>query len=467
MLWPPHLLASAALHFSSPRPSFLAPLTSISSRYCVPTLTENGALPTCVGRVAREERELLVIGTVHTPSAQQLEEVKSTIRAVRPDAVVLELDQERLEILLRDARENYAAEFAASFQVAAMECGALVMLGDLKGRDFLPSLIRPQLPLADYRRVALAIRRAIRWLPDSPPSSMRPTDQLVNVGRVLLDDPSRLAPIVLSVAATIAAAATYNALVPPCASQSLTVALPPALLACQIAFFVRAWDILILSRDDALARSALKAFDICAGLQAGVLLRRRFSFSADLKECEDACAAALPSVEAAITGAERTLNLYEPRWIALMERLALENGGSLVGATFGCLLSASRLTAPMESTIEDSPDRMLVKGSSSISHGERFADVVVHRTACMVRVMSCERSSRLVTGAPRLRVRIVADYEFEVHPTSLTATDAGFLVGEALDPPIGDLSDASSIGPSRSCTGGAISQRITTDRTYI
>jgi len=144
-----------------------------------------------------------------------------------------------------------------------------------------------------------------------------------------------------------------------------------------------------------------------------------------------------------------------------MERLALENGGSLVGATFGCLLSASRLTAPMESTIEDSPDRMLVKGSSSISHGERFADVVVHRTACMVRVMSCERSSRLVTGAPRLRVRIVADYEFEVHPTSLTATDAGFLVGEALDPPIGDLSDASSIGPSRSCTGGAISQRIT------
>ena len=58
-------------------------------------------LPTCVGRVFRpasslrpaSSRELLVLGTVHTPSAQQLADVRSVIASAKAGAVVIELDQ--------------------------------------------------------------------------------------------------------------------------------------------------------------------------------------------------------------------------------------------------------------------------------------------------------------------------------------------------------------------------------------
>eukprot|EP00966_Prymnesium_polylepis_P073452 1705068-Prymnesium_polylepis.1 len=49
----------------------------------------------------------------------------------------------------------------------------------------------------------------------------------------------------------------------------------------------------------------------------------------------------------------------------------------------------------------------------------------------MARVVSCERSSRPVTGAPRLAVRIVAEDSFEVAADTLVPTDGGFLMGRA------------------------------------
>ena len=58
------------------------------------------ALP-CVGRVSSAARTLSVIGTVHTPSRQQLREVAQLIRSTRPDVVLVELDQPRLEQLLK------------------------------------------------------------------------------------------------------------------------------------------------------------------------------------------------------------------------------------------------------------------------------------------------------------------------------------------------------------------------------
>ena len=41
--------------------------------------------------------------------------------------------------------------------------------------------------------------------------------------------------------------------------------------------------------------------------------------------------------------------------------------------------------------------------------GRQLADLVVHRTACMARVVTCERSVRPVTGAPRLGIRLVCE----------------------------------------------------------
>ena len=54
-----------------------------------------------VGRVSSATRTLSVIGTVHTPSRQQLSEVAQLIQNTRPDVVLVELDQPRLEQLLK------------------------------------------------------------------------------------------------------------------------------------------------------------------------------------------------------------------------------------------------------------------------------------------------------------------------------------------------------------------------------
>ena len=58
-----------------------------------------GDLPSCVGWVKRVDsrgvdREFYVVGTVHTPGSASADEVRSVIERVRPQAVVLELDQE-------------------------------------------------------------------------------------------------------------------------------------------------------------------------------------------------------------------------------------------------------------------------------------------------------------------------------------------------------------------------------------
>lgn len=88
----------------------------------------------CVGRVSRGARELLVVGTVHTPSSQQRAEVASLIRSSKPDVVVVELDQERYDQLLSEVERlgkppPYGAELAEAVH-AAKSCGAAVMLGD-------------------------------------------------------------------------------------------------------------------------------------------------------------------------------------------------------------------------------------------------------------------------------------------------------------------------------------------------
>ena len=128
------------------------------------------ALPRCVGTVARTDSrgrryEFYVVGTVHTPGCASAEEVREVIERVRPDAVVLELDQERLDITVANAMVATSAEYGADLlagAVAAERLGAIVVLGDAKARS-LPDLVRARLlaspaDLADLPRLWRSLR---------------------------------------------------------------------------------------------------------------------------------------------------------------------------------------------------------------------------------------------------------------------------------------------------------------------
>ena len=83
----------------------------------------------------------------------------------------------------------------------------------------------------------------------------------------------------------------------------------------------------------------------------GSLRRVSYGFTADATATSAAAAAAGPGPAGTpcftlrsplAAGETRRLNLFEPRWLSLMDRLAAEHGGELVGATLGCMLGVSR-----------------------------------------------------------------------------------------------------------------------------
>ena len=96
-------------------------------------------------------------------------------------------------------------------------------------------------------------------------------------------------------------------------------------------------------------------------------------------------------------GETRRLNLWEPRWLALLDALADANGGGLVGAELGCLLGHTRHYYGDD---DDDPSRRVA--SVVVDNAFARARVVERRTSRCARVLPCKRlrarDSRSETG---------------------------------------------------------------------
>ena len=116
------------------------------------------ALAPSVGVVQKGNRKITVIGTAHTPSRRQREEVEALIAEVKPDAVLVELDAERLEFAWNQPEEAYGGELAAAVR-AARSIDAPVVLGDACRP--LPAVVEAR-PLFDLERTRRAWRLLVR-----------------------------------------------------------------------------------------------------------------------------------------------------------------------------------------------------------------------------------------------------------------------------------------------------------------
>ena len=143
----------------------------------------------CVGCVAGPSGTVVVVGTAHTPCKSEAE-VNKVISMLRPDAVILELDQERLDLLLEGrGASGYADEFAAAAR-AADEADAPVILGDVRIRDIRNALLREWRP--DAARLLRAARlTAPAWTPATASEAVVRVDVL----RAFMDDPAKLKPL--------------------------------------------------------------------------------------------------------------------------------------------------------------------------------------------------------------------------------------------------------------------------------
>ena len=172
-------------------------------------------------------------------------------------------------------------------------------------------------------------------------------------------------------------------------------------------------DVLLKDRDVILAENVIKGVDIAKRLRKKELLSKQFTFSSsscsltnndddddvcDEKEKEDA---ALPvfTLKRPFENKDeiRRLNLFEPRWLAMLDEIANRNDGSLVGAKLGVVLAQNRLYTPAN--------------FDKIEQQKRVASIVFDPFVQRAKVVDAKESTRPVTGARKVEVFIALDSE--------------------------------------------------------
>ena len=133
-------------------------------------------------------------------------------------------------------------------------------------------------------------------------------------------------------------------------------------------------------------------------------------------------------------GEVRRLNLFEPRWLAMMDRLAEANGGDLVGAELACSLGVNRRyvrrdwdywadagggRAAAATDRSDPPDPRFAAAGRP-----RSADIVVEPSLRRARVVRFAEGRREVTGARKLEVWIEGAEEAEAEAALVGAAFA-------------------------------------------
>jgi len=198
-----------------------------------------------------------------------------------------------------------------------------------------------------------------------------------------------------------------------------------------------------MERDALMGANALGIARTCA--DSARLRRVRFEFSADAvtttsraSEARDgANAAVLSSMIPCFTlrkplarGEQRRLNLWEPRWLALMDSLAEANGGSLVGAELGCLLGRHRnycMSDFIDLVAREGADASSTSASTPDA-SRRTATVLVEETLRRARVVRALEGKRPVSMARKLEVWIEGLDERDV--VGIVAHPAGYLLAE-------------------------------------
>jgi len=376
------------------------------------------ALPACSTRVVyKSSCTVVIIGTVHfsfTKSAQQCSRV---IQALSPDAVVVEIDRARLNTLVDNVRLNKPAPYGRDLYAAcrsAARSQALLAFGDLRTAQMMDELAN-----------VLAFKTAPNWLDiRAVVAALTHLMQAIGVGAsgvrvvdVAKEDLAKLLPLAPLLPMLVSGAAAL-APPPPATSADLVSTNNAAQLVVAyigLGLFAAAVDAVLVKRDEVLASSVAKACDAAVALRERretchrvrvqfdtrhAETERRRCFTSWLRRRDDSARHRAPLFALArpLAGEERRLNLYEPRYLALLDNLAASNGGNLTGARMWVAPALLR---------SNMPELLLKNGSSSPYR--RYGDTVVDLgRACRVEVVRSREGVRPVTNNRKVEVWIRA-----------------------------------------------------------
>lgn len=195
-----------------------------------------------------------------------------------------------------------------------------------------------------------------------------------------------------------------------------------------------------------LASSALRGLELARGLQTGALLRRRYSFSTEYESLAQATPLPTDTVpfftlrRPLARGEVRRLNLFEPRWLCLLDGLAaaatadiadgdgedalgLEVSERLLNATFGCVFAVNRYYTTEEGS----------ELNSTAAPTTRVADMVLRPIGRRARIVRAAESTRPVSGGRRLEVWIRGEEALRIDAASLKPTQGGYLAARVAE----------------------------------
>ena len=345
--------------------------------------------------------KIIVLGTNHN-SSSDAEKVTRVIEDEKPDVVVVELDFERLNSNFNNSFKKKQGEAGEDFMNAVKsgttaktqkEQQPIVLLGDVKAKE-IPEML------------------------------LSKATSIENVTSVF---PGGLVYFLESFKGAFGVAPTASV---------LTITLACALLDHNfIELFVLLYgvavvsDVLLKDRDDVLAKNVLKGVDIAKRLRKKELISKQFTFSSS---------SSLPSLDDDDDDHDddhdrylldelpvftlkrpfesrdeiRRLNLFEPRWLRMLDEIARRNDGSLVGAKLGVVLAQNRLYTPENfDDVGDDDFDDTSKSNENETRNKRVARIVFDPFVQRAKVVDAKESSRPVTGARKVEVFVALDSE--------------------------------------------------------
>ena len=328
--------------------------------------------------------KIIVLGTNHT-SSSDAEKVTRIIEDEKPDVVVVELDFERLNSNSNSYKIGGKDFMNAVKSGIAIKQDPIVLLGDVKAKEIPEMLLSKATSVENV--VPERVFGGLAYFLES------------------FKDTFGVAPTASVLTITLACALVDNNFV------ELFVLLYGVSVVS---------DVLLKDRDVVLAENVLKGVDIAKRLRKKELLSKQFTFysspSSDDVFLDEENDTAIEESQLPVFTLKRPfesrdeirrLNLFEPRWLRMLDEIAKRNEGSLVGAKLGVVLAQNRLYTPENFNDEDDDN----KNVDNQTEKKRVARIVFDPFVQRAKVVDAKESTRPVTGARKVEVFIALDSE--------------------------------------------------------
>ena len=410
-----------------------------------------------VAYISNNSTEIFIIGTSHF-SSNSAAEVRHLISTVKPDGVVLELDPERCLRLtkqscgfdasgsLQDTREDvvYGADFLAAINTC-QEMDIPLFLGDEYAEETRNRLIRRMGELNAYSPIPL-IQSLVPKKTDSKITG-------IDIIETFKRDPKKLTPLVVTTSPPFALASVfslfnshYNTNIQKNA-ETMTAMLGSSIeiglvIVASLLLSSLLFNNVIVERDRVLATSAARAAAVVKSLKCGESIRKRWKFVASTQKLQpeeqktetllsqehDICTDStkirvvkdvpLFTLKTPIQkGSSRNLNLFEPRWLKMMDQLA-NSASSSEGRKLGCVQCSNKFYSAIS-----------IDGSEG-----RYADIIFDTIGNLAELVSVEEGVRPVSGDRRLSVALCGGDSFIVEESNLVVCQDGYMIASAVEP---------------------------------